>query len=73
MTVLVQGPAECLNGHEVHRLTHRPDRWGAGLQWLHVRISPRSVTGRRYPGDSQEPRTRPAHFPSQLLPSNEAR
>jgi hypothetical protein len=73
-TVLVQGPAECLNGQDVHRLTHRPDRWGAGLQWLHVRISPRSVTGRRYPGaDSHERRTRPAHFPSQLRLPDEVR
>ena len=52
-TVCLQGFAECLNGFQVRELRRRPDPWGVGLQWLHVRISPRTITGRRWTGISR--------------------
>lgn len=52
-SVIAHGHAETLDADETHDLTslHMLEPWAAGSRTLHVRITPRQLTGRQFGGD----------------------
>lgn len=69
-SVLVRGPATYVDGQDLPSLDVRPVPWLEELQLLHVRITPRLITGRRLvpvePADPSEPRTTPRRVAAHL-------
>ena len=63
-SVLVRGPARYVESTDLPEPEARPTSWRdrEGAQWLHVRITPRSMSGRRVASDAPSQR-RPRNGP----------